>query len=67
MFKVDDKKIRALMMRRGWTISDLSNATHLHDKTCRKLINGGTANLKVIATAAQALGVQGEELILRRN
>ena len=65
MFKVDDEKIRALMMKHGWTISDLSKATHLHDRICCKLINGGTANLKVIATAAQAWGVQGEELILK--
>ena len=65
MFKVDDKKIRALMMRRCWTLKDLSNVTHLHDRTCRKLIKGGTANLKVIATVAKAFDVSGEELILK--
>ena len=65
MFEVNAIAIRALMSKHGWTITALSQATHLHDKTCRKLVNGGKVNLKVLATAAQIFGVDMEELILK--
>ena len=65
MFKVNAIAIRALMSKCSWTIADLSRATHSHDKTCRKLVNGGKVNLKVLATAAQIFGVDMEELILK--
>lgn len=65
MFRVNAIAIRALMSKRSWTIAALSHATNLHDKTCRKLVNGGKVNLKVLATVAQIFGVDMEELILK--
>ena len=65
MFKINAKLIRALMFKRQWTIQDLSHATHLHQKTCSKLVNGGKVNLKVLATAAQVFNVDAEDLILK--
>lgn len=67
MYKVDGKLIRALMLKRSWGIADLSKATHLHTRTCRKLLDGDAVNLKTIATAALAFNVDGEELILKEN
>ena len=67
MFKVNAELIRVLMLKRGWTITELSHETRLHFKTCAKLVNGGKVNLKVIAQAAQALGVEGEDLILKEE
>ena len=65
MYEVDGRLIRAQMFNRAWNISNLVRATTLHERTCRKLIDGGKVTMKVIATVAKVFNVESESLILK--
>ena len=66
MFKVNAKKIRALMFAQKVNISELANKAKLQNSSVSKLIaDGATANAKTIGKLADAFNCDGEELILK--
>ena len=66
MFEVDTRKIASLMFDRQLTVRSVSTIARLTPTTTSKIIRGKvTPNAKTIGKLAQALGVKGEDLILK--
>ena len=63
MFKVDDKRIRTLMLARRWSARDLKLKANLNYKTVRKLIYGGRVQLLILYRVAELFDVEPKELI----
>lgn len=69
MFTVDASKIRTLMFAKGIVGSyELAQKAKLNCATVKKILQDGSkATVKTIATLAKFFGVNGEELILRKD
>lgn len=66
MFKVNAKKIRALMFAQKINISELASKAKLQNSSVSRLMtDGATANAQTIGKLAAALDVDGENLILK--
>lgn len=66
MFKVNAKKIRALMFAQKVNISELANKAKLQNSSVSRLMtDGATANAQTIGKLADAFNCDGEELILK--
>ena len=66
MFELDTKKIASLMFEKKLTVREVSAQAQLSPTTTSKLIHGKNySNAKTVGKLAQALGVKGEELILK--
>lgn len=66
MFKVNAKKIRALMFAQKINISELASKAKLQNASISRLMtDGATANAQTIGKLADAFNCDGEELILK--
>lgn len=64
MFQIDSKKIRDSMFKKQFNIATLARAAQLTEKTVASLLNHRRANARTIGKIADALGVNGEDLIM---
>lgn len=69
MFKVNASRIRTLMFERNIAgVYELARASGLNAVTTTKMLkDGAKVQAKSIHTLAKALGVNGEELILKEE
>ena len=66
MYELDTQKIASLMFEKALCGRDLAIQAGITPTTASKIIRGTTkSNAKTIGKLAQALGVKGEELILK--
>lgn len=67
MFKVDSRRLSALMLRKCLTIRELSRKAKLSEMTTAKFLRGARANGRTLGKLAAALNVDAEELILKET
>lgn len=65
MFKVDNIRVRALILQSGLPFSEFAQKAGLNVLTVKRAMrDGATASLKTIAALAKVFGVPADELIL---
>lgn len=65
MYKINEKTLRRLMIQQKLNASDLARMSGLRVLTVSKLLKGGqVALLSTVGKIADALHIDGEELIL---
>lgn len=68
MFKVNASRVRQLMFANKLTISTMAKAAQINAITARRAIaDGATATGKTVGALANLFGVDGNELILRKD
>ena len=64
MFVVDDSLIRALLFKRGLTVTEFARRAEINGWTARKLVKeGAKTNGRIVAKLAKFFGVEGEALL----
>ena len=66
MFKIDNDRVRALLLQNGLPLSTFAEKCGLNPLTVKRTLKAGaSATIKTISTLAKVFGVPADELILK--